>query len=94
MDRNKSIDSLAGLLILQMIIYHLFLHAALRNNFLYSITYPLYFFMPWFFYKAGFFLQPQSIKECVIGGCKKLLRPFFIFFIDWALLLLYSYLFK
>lgn len=70
---------MAGLLILQMIIYHLFLHAALRNNFLYSITYPLYFFMPWFFYKAGFFLQPQSIKECVIGGCKKLLRPFFIF---------------
>lgn len=79
MKRDKSIDSIAGLLILQMIIYHLFLHAALTNTRMNSITYPLFFFMPWFFYKAGFYYKPLSVKESIMGGLKKLLCPFVIF---------------
>ena len=79
MKRDRSIDSVAGLLVLQMIIYHLFQHAALTNSLLNLITYPLYFFMPWFFFKAGLYYKPLSVKKSIRDASKKLLCPFVVF---------------
>ena len=62
-----------------MIIYHLFQHAALTTHRINWVTYPLYFFMPWFFYKAGFYYKPMAVKESIKSGWKKLLCPFVVF---------------
>lgn len=44
----------------------------------------LYYFMPWFFYKAGVMFRPKDMKDEIRGGWKKLILTFIIWsFIGW-----------
>ena len=79
MGRLKFIDEISGLLIVDMIIMHCFHNAGLMHSKLYTITYPLYFLMPWFFYKSGLFFVHNSNKEVVENGIRRLLVPYVVF---------------
>jgi len=77
--RNKALDVGCGILIIWMIAYHAFIESAISDNisnFLFSI---FYFFMPWFFYKAGIYWKPKTIKETAIYSFKRLLIPYILF---------------
>jgi fucose 4-O-acetylase-like acetyltransferase len=79
MGRQQHIDKVAGLLIINMIVMHCFHNADLIHSRLYAITYPLFFFMPWFFYKAGKFYSYDNTIVVIKNNAKKLLIPFCVF---------------
>lgn len=65
MKRNESIDSAAGIMIFYMVFTHVCQHYHLDNSHFYMIMeHLLYFFMPWFFLKAGMFFKIGDNKEC------------------------------
>lgn len=67
--RESYLDAIAGLLIMNMIIYH------------YSpMEWQKYlgFFIPWFFFKGGLFFKVTTIKNSIYK-CEKLIRYFIIF---------------
>lgn len=79
--RHAHLDTVCGFLIIYMIIYHIADFTGVRDTpvlkFLHSI---FYFFMPWFFFKAGMFACPQrSIRDVALTGFNRLIRPFLIF---------------
>lgn len=79
MERKRYIDCEAGLLIGVMIISHCFGAASLLKSRAFAITYPFYFFMPWFFFKSGMLYTPQDIKKCLAKNIRKLLVPYCFF---------------
>lgn len=70
LQRQKGIDAVAGIMILNMVIGHC-------HSFPFQIY--LSFFMPWFFFKSGMFYTHLTTKECVSKSAKKLLYPFVTF---------------
>lgn len=79
-DRQSGLDSLAGILIIYMILYHCIQHADLQNSVLYDILHRfLFFFMAWFYYKGGMFHSKKAVKEMVISSAKRLLKPYVVF---------------
>lgn len=66
--RLKYIDSIAGLMILWMIIGHL------QQVTGYYLDYPniLFFFMPWFYYKAGALSKDYTLCEIANRGGAKI----------------------
>lgn len=80
MKRNESIDSAAGIMIIYMVFTHVCQHYHLDNSHFYMIMeHLLYFFMPWFFFKAGMFFKIGDNKEVVIKSTERLLKPFIIY---------------
>ena len=79
MERQKGIDEISGLLIIEMILMHCFHNANMIHSRIYCITYPLSFFMPWFFYKSGMFFRHRSLHEVATKEFRKLLIPFCLF---------------
>lgn len=69
----------AGLLIIVMMMGHVMQGAGVYGTQYYEPLNWFFFFMPWFFFKAGMFHKLQSVNKCITGGGKKLLRPFVIF---------------
>lgn len=77
-DRNASLDTIAGLLIIHMIILHC-IQNVIGNLGIYKIVANLlFFFMPWFFFKNGMFIKSNTNinwqKEI-----NRLIKPFMIF---------------
>lgn len=72
------LDFIAGLLVLYMIFpVHVLSQTGLeRYNYLSSV---FFFFMAWFFYKAGMFFKPTDSKAILKKTFKRLMVPFLIF---------------
>lgn len=75
MKRETSIDAVAGLMILTMMMGHVMQESFLFSTWMYLPLHIVFFRMPWFFHKAGMFAREQNVKDCLMGG-KKLLIPF------------------
>lgn len=73
--RKQDIDAVAGLMILWMVIGHL------RQVCGYEWQSPniLYFFMPWFYYKAGMLWKDGDVRNVANRGGRKLLKPFVVY---------------
>lgn len=68
--RQRHIDAISGLLIINMILGHCIQMADCRDIPLYSWMDSLSFFMPWFFFKSGMFYREKSLNETIHGGGK------------------------
>ena len=75
------LDNLCGVLILYIIFgYHLADKAAVVKSELFeTLNSILYFFMSWFFFKAGMFHKEQTLRKTVTECCSRLLVPFLLF---------------
>ena len=90
--RDKSLDNIAGILIIYMIIIHICQMCKLTFVFDYSLFRIFSFFMFWFFYKSGMFYRQKTIKEVLYTGCKRLMVPFVLFsLIGHVVLCVYMY---
>jgi fucose 4-O-acetylase-like acetyltransferase len=76
--RTEYVDLAAGIMIAWMILGHTASHASYEGNFLIIGKY-LSFFMPWFFYKSGFFYKSKTLTEIIKNGAKKLIWPFVVY---------------
>lgn len=74
--RDNSIDVVAGLLIVHVILGHIFQWAHM-NSFYAPVNRFLIFFMPWFFFKSGMFFKEN--RYLLLLNTKKLLVPFVVF---------------
>ena len=76
--RYTFLDEICGLFIIHMILWHCFQNADMMDNSVYRIMNRIFFFfMPWFFYKAGiFFDSRKGIKTVFVSSTKRLLVPF------------------
>lgn len=76
------LDIAAGIMTIWVMVYHA-LYPMYGTDELKVVPW-LYYFMPWFFYKAGMMFRPRDIKDEVRGGLKKLIITFIIWsFIGW-----------
>ena len=75
--RQSHIDSVAGLLIIHMILGHCIQVTDCRDLTLYKWMQVLSFFMPWFFFKSGMFYKDRKPVEVLLGG-GKLMKPYII----------------
>ena len=63
--RNGAIDSIAGVLILHMMLIHIQQFVNSDTRFYYYQNLVLSFFMPWFFFKSGMlFKKRMSFQLC------------------------------
>ena len=76
-NRNISFDFISGCLIVYMIFCHIMQWAKLTDCELYSVLQRiLFFFMAWFFYKSGFYVQKiVDLKKYAMKNFRKLLLP-------------------
>lgn len=74
--RDKSLDVICGLFIINMILGHILQWSNLTDSLLYQLTDLFFFFMPWFFYKSGYFFQKRRIYEVVTKYAKKFLSKY------------------
>lgn len=80
MERDESLDSLQGLLIVYMIMVHSFQWANIKGDSFNEVaSYVMFFFMPWFFYKSGMFHKEMRNIDLLKKLTKKLLIPYIIF---------------
>ena len=78
--RDDTIDSVAGVMVVYMVFTHVCQHFGLAQSTLYlSLERVLYFFMPWFFFKAGMFFSLKDDKEVIWASASRLLKPFVIY---------------
>lgn len=67
--RQSHIDSVAGLLIIHMILGHCIQVTDCRDLTLYKWMQVLSFFMPWFFFKSGmFYKERKPVEVLLLGG--------------------------
>ena len=76
--RIDYLDSIAGIMIVYMICYHILQWGGIDviNVF---VMRPLFFFMAWFFFKSGMFHKGCSTNEMLKKGFHKLILPFIVF---------------
>ena len=81
--RKEYIDAVAGIMILWMIVGHLQQVTGL------SLSYPniLFFFMPWFYYKAGALSKERTLLETAKIGGGKFIKPFVMYGLTGQLIL-------
>lgn len=75
-ERQKYWDACAGVMVMWMITYHIFISAEIENCIQYTLFNIFYFFMPWFFFKAGVFWRKKPINVVIRNGLKRLGIPF------------------
>lgn len=90
--RDIHMDVVTGIMILYMMLGHIGHPYLDFYKCLAPLHYALFFFMPRFFYKSGFYFKQKSFLEEIHNSAKRLLRPYFIFtlfglFINWLILL-------
>jgi len=79
MERNKSIDFTAGVMLSFVIISHITNISGSQTLF-YALMQLVFFYrMPWFFFKAGMFCKERDFKSEVEYSAKKILIPFVIY---------------
>lgn len=78
-ERELYLDTVAGLLIIHMILGHIFQWCNLTDISFYQNMNILFFFMPWFFFKAGMFFKIEDKRDIIQKIWKRYLRPFFVF---------------
>lgn len=81
--RDISLDSVAGLLIIVMIIGHIIQRLGLDNirlSYYLQLFFP--YFMVWFFFKAGMLFKAKPMKQLVINKFNRLIIPFIL----WSLI--------
>lgn len=66
-------------MIVHMIYFHLRGYFQISNQIGKLEDFILFFFMPWFFFKAGFFWKENTIENVIRQGYKRLIKPFIIF---------------
>jgi fucose 4-O-acetylase-like acetyltransferase len=81
-ERQKNLDLISGLFMIQIITMHIFQFAGKYQNDIFTIIMHIsFFFMPWFYFKSGFFLK--SVKRIdrnyILDKSKKILIPFISF---------------
>ena len=78
--RYIDIDTLSGILILQMIfVVHCAKLSGIKGIIIDKEMLIMQFFMPWFFYKSGMFYHVSSIGDTIKKGIRHLIKPFIIF---------------
>lgn len=76
MQRNASLDAIAGLLILVM----MFVHFNIMPKSEHTLGHFFLFYMPWFFYKSGMFHKNEMLnKKTIKKMFRKLLIPYIVF---------------
>lgn len=75
-ERVGYIDTAAGIMILWLLWYHA-LWPLYKGDVLNIVPY-LFYFMPWFFYKSGYFFSPKPTREVVRSDAAKLLKQYVI----------------
>lgn len=76
MSRDKSLDTISGILILWMIYEHYNVSSGLYLSFAPPF---LFCFMAWFFYKSGMFHKQKKDTKIVVQGWKRLIIPYISF---------------
>lgn len=80
MERNKAIDSVAGILIIYMVFTHVCQHFGYEQSAIYmALEHIFYFFMPWFFFKAGMFFKIEDSKTLFNKSYTRLICPFILY---------------
>ena len=74
-------DALCGVMLLFMMHHHLCGMCGIEESAIHMLPYKfLYFYIAYFFFKAGVFFQPKkTIKEVCIQSFKRLLIPYIVF---------------
>ena len=76
------LDIAAGIMTIWVMVYHA-IYPMFGTDELKVFPW-LYYFMPWFFYKAGMMFHPKEMKKEITGGWNKLIVTFIIWsFIGW-----------
>ena len=78
--RVAYIDIAAGIMIIWLLIYHA-LWPMYKSDVLCAVPF-LFFFMPWFFYKSGYFFSPKALSETFKNDAIKLLKTYVV----WSLI--------
>ncbi len=81
--RKEYIDVVAGIMILWMVVGHL--HQVVGIEPIYPNV--LFFFMPWFYYKAGALSKERTLLETAKIGGGKFIKPFVIYGLTGQLIL-------
>lgn len=86
--RYIDIDTLSGILILQMIfVVHCAKLSGINGIGIDKEMLIMQFFMPWFFYKSGMFYHASSIGDTIKKGIRHLVKPYIIFsLIGWLVI--------
>ena len=74
--RDNTLDCACGILIIHMILGHIFQWTQLTTTHFYQWMNILYFFMPWFFFKAGIFYKKTPVKKVFSTSFHRLIVPF------------------
>lgn len=83
--RNESIDSVAGLMIIYMVFTHVMQGFGQTHVECYKILERfLYFFMPWFFFKAGMFFRITDNRTFVKKKRKEIIAALFDILVNWT----------
>lgn len=83
LNRNKTFDVISGLLIIEIISMHILTWTHLYNS--HHLFWTIFgFYMPWFYFKSGYFYKCPTVKISFIeiskkSGFKRLIHPFIIF---------------
>ena len=80
-NRLQYFDIISGIFIIQMVLFHIFQFADYyeNNSWFYPIHNFFFFFMPWFYFKAGFFIKRrENTKECIVNDFKRLIIPWIV----------------
>ena len=75
-ERDNTLDCTCGILIIHMILGYIFQWSQLTATHFYRWMNILYFFMPWFFFKAGIFYKKTPVKRVLSTGFRRLIVPF------------------
>lgn len=75
--RDNTLDCACGILIIHMILGHIFQWSQLTTTHFYQWMNILYFFMPWFFFKAGIFYKKTPVKKVFSTSFHRLIVPFY-----------------
>lgn len=82
MNRDNSIDCLAAIVTIRMILLHACLWSHTKDVFFYApVRYLIMFSMGFFFYKSGMFYKKKSPKEVLVKGWSKFFLPFIAYMI-------------
>lgn len=91
--RDISFDFVSGIMILWVIILHIAQHLNCEWKPVWWFIDFLYFAMPWFFFRSGYFHKSgYSVPKCLHFSYKKILQPYIVFALLGTVLCLPLYL--
>jgi len=80
--RVAGFDLISGVMIIWMVMYHIFQWSGMCSNVIYKQgLYWLFFFIPWFYFKSGYFYNPNandSALRSIGDGVSKIIAPMII----------------